>query len=57
MLAVLAVEEVEAPKTKAELAAEFKAQGNDLYSKGDYYGAIQAFSQAIQNDPSECQSA
>ena len=41
------------PKTKAELATEFKGQGNEMYSKGDYYGAIQAFSQAIQNDPSE----
>ena len=51
---VVAVEDVEVPKTKAELAAEFKQQGNEAYSKGDYYGAIQAFSQAIQNDPSEC---
>jgi len=41
------------PKTKAELATEFKGQGNEMYSKGDYYGAIQAFSQAIQNDPSD----
>ena len=38
------------------LALEFKEKGNELCVKGDYYGAMQAFSNAIQEDCSELPS-
>ena len=39
--------------TKAE---NFFIQGNDKYQKGDYQGAIQAFSQAIVLNPNYAQA-